>query len=310
MTQQRQDWPPAEAALLKKMVQDGDDCAQITAKFAELGLSRTYKAISRKIARERAHGAPGWHAQVQASAWERYNQPLTMTAARSVHFADIHAPFHDAGFLNRVIDLAVRWGCTQGGIMGDLIDMAAFCVYGQQAEVTFKEELRATRQILTALKSAFPEGITCGMGNHEARIERAVDYRADLQTLSGLWLDDKVHLSSYHWYKLETGGEVYQFEHPRNTSVHATLVPKRLCAKYQCHVVAGHGHGWGISRDDSGRYWAIDAGICADPLRLAYAQVQHNVRPQMMQGAVIVRDGVPVLLSPNNLSFYEQIRWA
>lgn len=310
MPNQGEAWPPAETALLKKMVQDGDDCAQIAAKFAELGLSRTYKAISRKVQRERANGHGGWHAQVQASPWERYNQPLTMTAARSVHFADIHAPFHDAGFMNRVIELATRWGCTQCGIMGDLIDMAAFCYYGQAAEITFKDELRATRQILTALKAAFPDGIYCGMGNHEARIERAVDYRADLQTLSGLWVTDKVHLSAYHWYRLDSVGEVYQFEHPVNTSVHATLVPKKLAAKYGCHVVAGHGHGWGISRDDSGRYWAIDAGICADPLRLAYAQVMHNTRPTMCQGAVVVRDGVPVLLSPNNISLYEQMRWA
>ena len=34
---------------------------------------------------------------------------------------------------------------------------------------------------------------------------------------------------------------------------------------------------------------------------IIYAQLIQNTRPQMMQGAVLVEDGIPFLLSPHNI---------
>jgi hypothetical protein len=67
------------------------------------------------------------------------------------------------------------------------------------------------------------------------------------------------------------------------------------------HVIMGHNHLWGMTRDESGTFWAIESGVCADPERIPYYNEVHNTRPAMCTGAVIVRDGVPWLLSPENV---------
>jgi len=95
---------------------------------------------------------------------------------------------------------------------------------------------------------------------------------------------------------------------PKNYSINATIVPKKLASKYLCHIIAGHGHTWGIVRDVSDTFWAIDAGLCADPDRLAYITKVHTTNPKPVQGAVMVIDGVPILLSPDNIGFYERMR--
>ena len=43
----------------------------------------------------------------------------------------------------------------------------------------------------------------------------------------------------------------------------------------------------------------------ADPERIEYYQMQHTTRPAMQQGAVIVRNGIPILLSPHNIAAFE-----
>ena len=83
------------------------------------------------------------------------------------------------------------------------------------------------------------------------------------------------------------------------------MIPAKLCAKFGCHVIAGHGHTWGMTRSDCGRYWAIDSGICADPKRMEFGSIEHNTRPVQMRGAVIVRGGIPILLCPENITVYE-----
>jgi hypothetical protein len=118
----------------------------------------------------------------------------------------------------------------------------------------------------------------------------------------------RITRSSYRWMRFESGGEMWQCEHPLSSSANATIVPKRLASIHLCHVIAGHGHGWGIARDLSGRYYAIDTGICADPKKLTYAYRAHSMRPAMNQGAVIVIDGVPLLLSPDNVGLYARTK--
>ena len=117
----------------------------------------------------------------------------------------------------------------------------------------------------------------------------------------------QTEITDYHWFELMSGGERYYVEHPKNVSIHATIVPKKLAGKYLCHIIAGHGHTWGITRDPSDSFWCIDSGVCADPHRLAYTHKVHTTRPMEVQGAVFVLDGIPLLVAPHNIGFYERM---
>lgn len=293
-------WAPAEEELLRQLVNQGLNNTEIGERFRAAGVAHSDKAIARKRARL------GLRIRVQGSQYE-IGAPETAEGDALV-LADVHAPFHDGPWINRLMDLAHRWGIGQCVIAGDLWDAATFCAWGHRADLTFKAEVQATKQLLGALAESFA-AILVVLGNHEIRLERAAGWQAEFATFAEGWLgSSKVTLSRHHWCFVRSGGETYRVTHPRNASVHATVVPKRLCAKFRSHVIGGHGHMVGMARDDSGQYWAIDSGICADPARLDYAVMEDTTRPVMQQGAVILRGGVPVLLTPANVAFYEGLK--
>jgi len=277
--------------------EQGLNSAEIAAECAERGITRTQKAIQR--IRERK----GWHAKVQASPVKPELPPVLEGDALLLF--DIHSPCHDARWINRCVDLALRWGVHQCGIGGDLVDFTAFSIFAKSDAYDVQAEIIATEQILKALESAFDELVYCN-GNHEVRLSRLTGWMLPVETAVRLFMrDGKTVFTRSYWFTLESGGESFYIEHPRNASVSQTMVPARLAAKYHKHVIAGHGHLWGQGRDVSGQFWAIDSGICADPERIEYYQMQHTTRPAMQQGAVIVRNGIPILLSPHNIAAFE-----
>jgi len=296
----RQPWTPAEDALLTLLVTDQHlDSAEIAARFAERNIRRTQKAIQRR--RERL----GIHAQVQPSDTRRWNRPLHVEADRALIMADPHVPFHDADWCNRVIDVALAMECDTVAIPGDLVDFTAFAKWGRQERVEAEDEIRAARSFLRALARSFSRVVYTG-GNHEMRLPRITGNLLELRDVMDMFIRDaNVLTSDYHWFELMSGGEKYHVEHPRNASVIPARIPTRLASKYLCHIIGAHGHQWGQCRDVSGTFWCIDSGVCADPVKLAYISKVHSTRPKVYQGAVLVLDGVPVLLSPDNIALYE-----
>ena len=221
---------------------------------------------------------------------------------------DVHCPFHDAHWMDRVIGLALKRGVRQVILAGDFADFNAFSSFGRDVGIDADAELDALSALMDALIATF-ERVYYIAGNHDVRPLRVLkDAGLSAPALMRLFAprpDDKHFFTSdYHWCRLTSGGVPWQIEHPKNASVNATIVPKALAAKYGCHVIGTHGHTWGMTRDVSGRYFAVDSGICADPLRLGYTQLIHNTRPLQQQGAVIVQDGLPLLVSPQTMALY------
>lgn len=301
-------WTNAETALLQVWVQAGKRSNEIVTLLAEHGIARTQKAISRKLARESAKDPGAWHAMVAPATAKRWDTQLRITAQHgAIILPDPHAPMHDAAWMNRCIGLALRMGCDVAAIPGDLVDFSAFSKYGRQERVEAEDEIRSARQVITALARSFPTVVYAG-GNHEMRLPRKTDNLLELRDVMDMFVNaPNVQVTDYHWFELVSGGELFYVEHPKNASVAATAIPKRLCVKLGAHVIGTHGHVWGMSRDDSGRYWAIDCGVACDPLRLAYVQKVHSTRPVVYQGACLVLDGVPVLLSPDNIATFERL---
>lgn len=296
-------WTPAELALVQEWTGQGVDSATIAKRCQERGIARSQKSIMRMQERK------GWHAQIPAASTPRFDKPLHIEGDALV-WADVHGPFHDAEWMNRTADLALRWGVKHLVIAGDLADFNAFSVFGRQIGIDADAELATLGKIVDAACASFE--LWYFAGNHDVRPLRAVA-QAGLSVTSIMRMftgNARCHLSDYHWCDVTSGGKRFRVEHPKNASVLPTRVAQGLVTKYRCSVIAGHGHLWGITRDASGQDWAIDSGICADPLRIGYAQQVHSTRPAMCQGAVIIKGGVPILLGPENIAFYERLRCA
>jgi len=299
----RQPWTPAEEALLLDKVQGGWQPFDIYNLFKERGIRRTQKSIVRKLQNMRRKDCATWSAQVPASPMRKYNKPLVVEGDALV-LADIHAPFHDAAWINRVSALALRMGIERCIIAGDLADFSAFSVFGR--EVDADVELDVLSRVMDTLSANFE--VWYFAGNHDVRpVRRLRDAGLNVKWIMQMFVpSQRCHISDYFWCDLVSGGRKFRIEHPKNTSINAGVVPAKLAAKYRCSVIGAHGHVWGMSRDVSGRDWAIDSGVCCDPDRVAYVSQRHNTRPALYRGAVIVTDGIPLLLGPDNIRFYER----
>jgi hypothetical protein len=296
----RQPWSAAEELLCQTLTEQGRDSAEIAATFASRGIARTQKAIMR--IRDRR----GWHGKVAES-------PVTLAPAVRIEgdclgLFDAHAPAHDADWMNRVIALARSWHIENCVLGGDVIDWQSLSPFGNETDLTARQEIAATRQLVTAVKRSFAKIVEID-GNHEKRINRATASRLQSDSVVNLWLDynDNVTYSDYEWCEVVSGGVLFRFVHPGNYSGHATIVAKDLCDIYEVNTVCGHDHVWGMALNKSGRYWAIDAGGCCDPGRIAYKRKRMTRHPQFQTGACIVKGSTPILLSPGNIGFYEAL---
>ena len=158
-------------------------------------------------------------------------------------------------------------------------------------------ELAEAGKVLRRLADQF-DAIDYSMGNHEGRALRTMETALSPKILLDLVaIPDgqraRWRCAPYYFSILISSGEKFQVEHPRNT---AKFSVSKLCAKFQSHVLMSHGHQLSFAFDASGKFYAIEMGHCCDEMRLPYASQRHNVSPQHVLGAVIVKDGVPWLL--------------
>ena len=298
-------WAPSEVLLVRHLVEQGKNDAEIAEEFQKAGIKRTYKAIQRMRQRKdwRARVAPN---PAGACKW---NKPAIVEAERALVLFDVHVPFFDADWVNWCIGTALRFGCDTCIIGGDPVDFASVSKFGRQERIELEDEIRAGRQIIHVLASSFKQ-IVYGAGNHELRLSRTTDNNLALYDAMEMFVrDENVTVSDYHWTLLISNGIEFQVEHPKNISTIHGRVPAQLAAKYHRHILAGHGHLWGEAKDVSGQYWALDVGVCCDPERLAYNAKVHNTRPMMNQGAAMVLRGVPWLLEPAKRGLINSLEW-
>lgn len=156
-------------------------------------------------------------------------------------------------------------------------------------------ELQIARNEIKKLAKQFDK-IDYVLGNHEGRFLRAMETAIDPKELLRLLElnEGKWRISPHYFSVLMSNGEKFQIEHPRNTAKYSAW---KLSSKYQCHVIMGHSHQLNYSFDISGQFYAIECGHCVDELRLPYAAQRHNTAYAHCLGAVIVRQGVPWLLT-------------
>ncbi|HUW09326.1 MAG TPA: metallophosphoesterase family protein [Anaerolineae bacterium] len=292
-------WTQPELYLAQRLVREGLNTDQVSKELEKAGCRRTQQAVRRLIQRKR-QTENGWHAMVAESPIKYDQQPMTVEGD-FLALADVHAPLHDAAFANLCIGEALRLAVRNVILAGDLVNLDALCFWGNESEAIAEQDIIATEQILGVLAHEF-EYVYWFAGNHDLRIARKLDRAVRMQRLFNLFVRaPNVIVSDFLWCWADSGERRYRVTHPGTRSRHATWVAKDLCSIHNCSVICGHGHGWGMTKDVSGRHFAIDSGIVADPGKILYSLKRDTRDPKMLQGAVIVRSGLPRLLCPETL---------
>lgn len=165
---------------------------------------------------------------------------------------------------------------------------------GELASPNFSTEMQAVRDVVGAFTRQFKD-IYVVLGNHEGRLLRAMQtplFPTDLLQLINA--NEQWHVAPYYYMKLVSGENEYLIEHPKNST---RTTASWLAMKYLTNVIVGHSHLVEHVYDRSGKYHAITSGCCVDEDRLPYASQRHNASQAHALGAVIVRNGVPWLLT-------------
>lgn len=229
--------------------------------------------------------------QVPVSKRRRYNRPLIIREDCLVIF-DTQVPYHDAEFLNNLLNLAHTWGIKQGVSGGDLLNMTAFSIFQEHAqEKLWIKEREEDMAVLLTLQKIIPKWLLV-KGNHEAFLLKALAEQLGHEDILRLLnKPDGFTTTDYYYCKVILGGSVWRITHPRNISVIHGRIPQRLCEKYHSNIASGHGHLAGMTPDYSGKYIACDVGVTCDPTRLDYVSLRDTTRPAMCQGALILKLG-------------------
>jgi hypothetical protein len=318
-------WTKAEIEKGVRLKQNGKSYFEIAAT-----LGRSYNSVNQKLSRVKAEGLQ--RSIVPESAMPIWDKPLK-SQGDAVIITDLEAPFQHSEFVNRVLDLADVWGVQILHLGGDLMHYDTLSAWGSEWTEDREELVDVVLEIVDmlpsrkreAVKSKLEEkGLLGGdglsgelkdsravfrsfnsfkevyveLGNHDDRYLRALD-----QALSPKELlhqidrdkDERWKIAPYYYGFVETEQGTFRITHPRGAAKSTAI---DLAVQNHQHVIMGHSHRWNISRDPSGKFWAIQQGHCVDEKRLAYVQQRDAKRDAHVLGATIIRGGYPWVLSP------------
>jgi hypothetical protein len=238
------------------------------------------------------------------SASPRYDNPPKIEKESVLILGDCQIPFHDAEFINQVKELAFSWGIKQCVWGGDILDLNALSIFLSR-EDNAQQELDESEVYLAELASGFDRALWL-MGNHEERLFRALDAWIGADRIRKMMgLGSQVVASDYYYGLI---GEEWIVSHPKNTSVIPGRVAMWLAEKYKRNQAILHDHVCGMAPTRDGSLLGISVGMCADPKRLEYVATRQNIRPEMCQGALILRyDGEKYW--PHHLTRWTDFDW-
>jgi hypothetical protein len=325
----RQTWTEKDISAVLQLKGKGLSEYEIAGK-----LGRTFSSVNSKISRLKLEGKLPV-SEVPASSMPLWDKPLE-SHGDAVILTDVEAPFQHSEFINRVLDLADTWGIQTLHLGGDILHYDSLSAWGSEwtedREDIFdlvtviienyvankkkdeviklvedkgllgggglSDELKESRRVFRNFDS-FKE-IYVELGNHDDRYLRALD-----QALSPKELlhqidrdkDERWKIAPYYYGFIETEQGTFRVTHPRGAGQKTAV---DLAVQYHQHVIMGHSHRWNVSRDPSGKFWAIQQGHCVDENRLAYVKQRDAKRDAHLLGATIIRGGYPFVLSPES----------
>jgi len=207
--------------------------------------------------------------------------------------SDLHIPYHESKWLDRVLIEAKKRNIKNILIAGDLIDSKRVAHWRSEDGIKLDEELDYAREIIEEIKEHF--SIQVILGNHDERLSKLVGREIRTEQLLSRWLDVEVH--RYHQAYI---GSTWMVSHPQNYSKAPAQPALALATKYEMNVAVAHTHQFSIARTLSGKWWAVEIGTCMNSELVEYLHRNLSTHPRHQNGALIIeKDERPVFLHPD-----------
>lgn len=216
--------------------------------------------------------------------------------------ADVHVPYQDEVWLDRVVALARAWGVRRAILAGDFYDMHELSTFEARRGHTLEQEIDVGGEVLRDLLATM-EHIDYFLGNHEDRMGRQMRWKRSVRELVEnelLPYDVRPHVTVHDSFTAIVNGD-WWLEHPK---YHGANTAVKLATRRAMNVAIAHLHRSSIQRDPSGRFYAVRIGASANHDLMPYCtRITHDLGEAMHQGALILKRGEhgrtrPYLLEP------------
>jgi len=281
-------WSEAEIEQLRVLYQSGVPVKEIAYR-----LSRSPKAVKRKlerlgIKRQSLNFPPVFDKPLSS-------RPLRIVGNCAVT-SDWHVPYHDQKLAHKLFEVCSRERIRKLVIAGDFLDFNSLSPF-LSCNRDLNTELEKAGILLEKIASFFEE-VYLLPGNHEFRLSRKLETPLSFNHLVRMLTNAKnIVPTDYDFIELISGEKRWRICHPRNYSQIKCRVAYRLAAKFECNIIAAHGHFFGLTVSESGKYLCIDSGGLFD-INLIEYYWNTTTFPAWNQGFVVIRDGFPLLFSP------------
>lgn len=273
--------------------------------------------------------------KIPQSSYPEYNEPLKIETDKILILPDVEAPFQNAEFIDRVIDLARSWEVEYLLCAGDLFHIATLSkwepnwtkIIAQYMDNGTKDELMAVvedaphdiKEKVFEILQATEEKVDNTFAQEVRECKKLVRSLTDnfgfryaimgnhegrlLRTmnasLEGQNLADIFGMDG--WTMSEYYFAIVKSGGEEFRIAHPKPYSKdasaNMASRFLCHYIMGHSHDWSQRFDRSGRFWAISMGHCASETRFPYESQRDRMYWEHVPGAVIIRNGYPYLLS-------------
>ncbi len=297
----REYWPIMER---KEIVQEflGRTYKALEGKANALGLRRSHKAVQEALAaRPQTQRKKLWESIPRYDRFDRLQGDFAISA-------DWHIPLVDREMMRLYLDVSKRHRLRRCLVLGDFLNEDQFSHYtvtgASPSEVQFGDELTLAAEVLEELLIAFPDGLYFLRGNHDDRILRLLRWSLGLQDVFALigrrvaerlqhHLTQKARISDYSFVHVNSSWFAC---HPATYSKVPMAVARDVAEVEGMHTILGNGHGFGLCKDRSGRYYCVDAGCMCDPRKIWYKSMRVTRHPAWVNGFVLLKDNLPMPL--------------
>jgi len=276
--------------------------------------------------------------KIAESPYPKYDTPLEQEGDCLV-IPDLEAPFHNADFVNRCIELAMAWGVRQVCLAGDAMHFNSISHWEANWKAESRAEIgdRAHAELFNyalQLPAKYQDDLLAVLDKFEPATDGDVGSEVEvasrvLYNISTAF-DDVVYVMGNHDGrflsalnsplfasqlksfimgdnpKYRVAPYYYSTLHTEKGDYsieHPTMSSEKaavqIATQKQMHVLMGHSHRYSRLRDPSGKLWCIQMGMVVDESRLAYVGQRTRSREKHSIGATIVRGGYPYDLNPD-----------
>lgn len=226
---------------------------------------------------------------------ERYNAALYLKGNWMI-YGDCQIPLHDPELMERMQQIARKYGIKKGINVGDLTELDAFSPFPGKGP-SWEYEKAMVTGVVKWWVSWFDEVVLL-MGNHELRMWKRLCGMGEEDDIFKILLsEEKSGRVKYSTYPYAIINESWLVAHPQSYS----RIPARnsfaLASKYmikliekskgpnsQYGIIGFHGHLGGQARDVSGRFQVADGMGLMDPEKIMYKTMRINTYPEWVPG--------------------------